>query len=138
MFLQETEVDFFFKFLIILAKSFENWPIFPWKTESWFSSKFSMFSRYFSKKFGEFDHFWPIFQKNSKESPIFSKSSRFHALCSKIFRKLTFFEWVNGLGFFPVNGLGLLNLSNFWKEKNYRSDLLILLQNWKYCHLKMQ
>ena len=118
-------VIFFSKFLIILAKSFENWPIFPWKTESWpFSSKFSMFSRYFSKKGLEnLTNFWPICQKKiSKESAIFSKSSRFHALCSKIFRKLTFFEWVNGLGFFPVNGLGLLNLSNFWKEKNYRSD----------------
>ena len=66
-------VIFFSKFLIILAKSFENWPIFPWKTESWpFSSKFSMFSRYFSKKGLEnLTNFWPICQKKiSKESEM--------------------------------------------------------------------
>ena len=66
--LGKLEVSFFFssKFLIILAKSFENWPVFPWKTESWpFSSKFSMFFKlYFSKKFGEFDQFWVISSKS--------------------------------------------------------------------------
>ena len=93
--------DFFFlffsKFLIILAKSsFENWPIFPLKNGKLtiFIKIFNVFKLYFSKKLWEFDHFWPIFQKKiPRNHQFFSKSSRFHALCSKIFRKLTFFPW---------------------------------------------
>ena len=62
-------VIFFSKFLIILANSFENWPIFPWKTESWpFSSKFSMFSRYFSKKGFYCVSKWQFFQISSQIS----------------------------------------------------------------------
>ena len=103
MFLQETEVDFssevslfFSKFLIILAKSFENW---PWKTEVDFLQNFQCFQGILAKSLENLTFFWPIFQKISKESPIFlSKFSRFHALCSKFFRKLAFFPWKNGNG----------------------------------------
>ena len=79
-------------------------------------------SSFKQKELWEFDHFWPIFQKKiPRNHQFFSKSSRFHALCSKIFRKSTFFEWVkwvNGLGFFSSKWTGL----EFLKKKNYRSD----------------
>ena len=55
----------------------------------------NVFKLYFSKKSCEnLTIFGQFFKKNSKESPIFSKSSRFHALCTKSFQKLTlFFPW---------------------------------------------
>ena len=103
MFLQETEVDFssevrifFSKLLIILTKSIKHR---PWKTEVDFLQNFQCFQGILAKSLENLTFFWPIFQKISKESPIFlSKFSRFHALCSKFFRKLAFFPWKNGNG----------------------------------------
>ena len=99
--------NFFSKFLIILAKSFENWPFFPWKTESWpFSSELSMFSRYFSKKFGEFDQFFQNLQNFSKINLFWmSQMSKWTGLL--IFSKWTGLYWICQI---------------FGNLENYRSD----------------
>ena len=94
------EVDFFFKFLIILAKSFENWPIFPWKTEVDFLLNFQCFQGIVTKSLENLTFFGQFFKIFPKNPQFFSKFSRFHALCSKISlfslkkrnRKLIFFS----------------------------------------------
>ena len=107
MFLQETEVDFssevsFFSlnFSLFWQKVLKIGLFFLEKRKvDHFHQNFQCFQGILAKSLENLTFFWPIFQKISKESPIFlSKFSRFHALCSKFFRKLAFFPWKNGNG----------------------------------------
>ena len=99
---------------IILAKSFENWPIFPWKTESWpFSSKFSMFSSC-------------ILAKSLENLTNFSKNRQFFQNLQN-FSKINLFwmsqmsKWTGLLIFSKWTGLYWI-CQIFGNLENYRSD----------------
>ena len=132
---EETEVWFLTSGMLVNLGNclYRNRKLIFHRRWAFLSLNFSIFGRYFGKKFGEFDLFWPIFQKFSQKWPIFleflpevvpfppevGKFFKFSRYFSKKFEKfalktLIFSKTGNGSGFSTGSKLFFTKFLMFW------------------------